>query len=197
MARAPTRPPGPLSNRRPSRRRTYTPEQFLQLESEAGFVYELDDAGYLEERHLGQQSDEVAMAIVAALFAYAGGRGRVFGGGTGLQIFPDRPRRIPRCDAAYISFARLPDAVKGHLRVPPELAVEVVSPGDNASVLERKVQEYLGAAVLRVWVVYPDEKTVTVRRPDGTSTILGVNDEISGEDAVPGFSARVADFFPG
>ena len=185
------------ASRRPSRRRTYTPEQFLELENDGGIAYELDSEGRLERRHVGQESDEVSNAFIAAFFAYASGRGHAIGGGVGLQIFPGRPLWIPRADAGYISLSRLPVRVKGHLTVPPELLVEVVSPGDNAGDLERKVQEYLLVGVLLVWIVYPDEKTITVRRPDGSSTILGAEDEISGEEAAPGFSARVADFFPG
>ena len=187
----------PPSTARGRRRRAYTPEQFLALESDGGFAYELDDDGHIEERHLGHESDVIASVIIAALVAYARGRGHVFGGGTGLQIFPDRPRRVPRCDAAYISRERLPAVGRGHLRVPPELVVEVVSPGDTAEYIETKVREYLSAGVLRVWVVYPDQRCVFVRRPDGSVTILGVDDTMTGEDAAPGFTARVADFFPG
>jgi Uma2 family endonuclease len=177
------------------RRRTYTPEQFLALEAEGGVAYELNDDGRLEERHMGQESDEVSNAFIAAFVAFAVGRGHALGSSVGLQIFAGRPRRIPRADAGYISNSRLPARVSGHLTVAPELLVEVVSPGDNAGELERKVQEYLSAGVLRVWIVYPDRKTITIRRPDGSSTILGMGDTITGEDAAPGFSAPVASFF--
>ena len=183
---------------RPSRRRTYTPKQFLALENDEGrgYLYELDADGHLEKRQMGHESDAIALAFGAALYAHAQGRGYAFGGGTGLQIFPDRPLRIPRCDAAYISKQRLPHPVRGHLQVAPELVVEVVSPRDNAVALETKVQEYLAAGVLRVWIAYPEQRTVTIRRPDGTSTVLGADDEITGEEAAPGFSAPVSSFFP-
>jgi Uma2 family endonuclease len=178
-----------------ARRRIYTPEEFLALEADSGIAYELKDDGHLEERHMGALSESVSAAFVSAFHHFASGRGTAMGGGVGLQIFPDRPRRIPRADAIYISYQRMPKLPAGHLRVAPELVVEVVSPGDNADELERKVQEYLSADVLRVWIAYPERRTITIRRPDGSSTILGMGDTITGEDAAPGFTAPVASFF--
>jgi Uma2 family endonuclease len=190
--------PTPARTRRPSRQRTYTPEQFLALENDdgAGFLYELNADGRLEKRKMGARSESVSAAFVAALHQFARGRGTAMGGGVGLQIFVGRPLRIPRADAIFISRERLPELPAGHLQVAPELLVEVVSRGDNAGELERKVQEYLSAGVLRVWVAYPDEKTITIRRPDGSSSILGIGETITGEDAAPGFTAAVASLFP-
>ncbi len=181
---------------RPRKGRIYTPQQFLELESQVGSTYELNDRGQLEKRHMGQESDGIAARIIAALVAFARNRAEVSGGGTGLQIFPDRPSRIPRADVVYISRERQPHVARGHLQVPPELLVEVVSPGDSAEEVDGKVGEYLSAGVLRVWVVYPTTLRVVVYRPDGTATTLAVNDTISGEDAAPGFTAPVASFFP-
>lgn len=185
----------PSAVRRP-RRRTLTPQEFLDLEARDGTEYELDGDGHLRRRQMGQESDEVSNQFIAAFTSYAVGRGRVIGGGTGLQIFPDRPRRIPRADAGYISRTRLPHSVKGLLQVAPELLVEVVSPGDNAAELALKVDEYLSVGVVRVWVAYPDQRSITVYRPDGTATVLKADDEITGEAAMPGFRCKVADFFP-
>ncbi len=195
---APLPPPARARTRRPSRLRTYTPEQFLALESDdgAGYLYELDAEGRLEKRHMGALSESVSAAFIAAFHHFARGRGTSMGGGVGLQIFAGRPRRIPRADAIFISHERMPEPPAGHLQVAPELLVEVVSPGDNAGELERKVQEYLSAGVLRVWIAYPERKTVTIRRPDGSSTVLGAADVITGEEAAPGFAAPVAGFFP-
>ena len=38
-------------------------------------------------------------------------------------------------------------------------------------------------------------RTVQVHRPQGAGTILHEQDELSGEDVVPGFHCRVADLF--
>ena len=62
--------------------------------------------------------------------------------------------------------------------------------------VEKKVGEYLSAGVRLVWVVYPPTRNVFVRRPDGTTTELGPDSELTGEDVPPGFRCRVADLFP-
>jgi Uma2 family endonuclease len=58
----------------------------------------------------------------------------------------------------------------GYFLGAPELAVEVVSPSESARDLKRKLNLMLKAGCLAVWVVYPEERTVEIYRPDGTSS---------------------------
>lgn len=51
---------------------------------------------------------------------------------------------------------------EGWVPVPPDLAVEVVSPNDPQREVLEKVGEYLDAGVPRVWVVYADPRSVVV-----------------------------------
>jgi Uma2 family endonuclease len=188
-----------LAPARSSRRvKRYTPQEFLDLED--GVAFELNEDGTLEERCMGQESGNSAAAASKLLGIYAdvSHRGYVIDSGTGLQLFPSRPRRIPRADAGFISADRLPGRrpMKGHLTIAPELLVEVLSPGDHAVDVERKVREYLGAGVELVWVANPELYTVTIWRRDGTVSALTIDDELSGEDAVPGFTCRVRQLFP-
>ena len=61
----------------------------------------------------------------------------------------------------------------------PDLAIEVVSPSESASDLNRKVELYLGAGALAVWVIYPKQRHVRVFLADGTSVVRGANDTLS------------------
>jgi Uma2 family endonuclease len=70
-----------------------------------------------------------------------------------------------------------------------------VSPNDTAEEVDEKNEEYLRAGVLRVWVVYPATRSVTVIRPGGNETRLTSADMLSGEDVLPGFEVPVADLF--
>jgi hypothetical protein len=45
-------------------------------------------------------------------------------------------------------------------------------------------------------VVDPENRIMQVYRPDGSSVRLREDDEVSGEDVVPGFRCRVGEFFP-
>jgi len=43
--------------------------------------------------------------------------------------------------------------------------------------------------------VNPDARTVRIHRLDGAGTILGENDELTGEDVVPGFRCAIRELF--
>ena len=81
----------------------------------------------------------------------------------------------------------------------PDVAVEIVSPNDVAHDVQRKVAEYLGAGVARVWTVWPETRSVTVHVPGGASQTYGADDTLR-DDALgfdaPGFALTVADVFP-
>ncbi len=176
--------------------RTYTPEEIDGWDE--GGLYELDAQGRLVGRAMGVESDEIASIIDGVLgpFVRANRLGRVILGGTGLRIFPARPLRLPRGDVVFISRERLPHKTRGLLDVPPDLVVEVVSPGDKAEGLFAKVHEYLDAGVRLVWIVYPEARRIVVYRLDGSLDDLGPEATISGEAVIPGFEARVGGLFP-
>jgi Uma2 family endonuclease len=57
------------------------------------------------------------------------------------------------------------------------------------------VEEYLRVGVKLVWVISPESRTVRVHRPDSSDTRLHEDDELTGEDVIPGFRCRVGDLF--
>lgn len=182
----------------PAPSRSYTPEDVEAMEDPVG--YELVD-GQLVERNLGLLSSRIASIIVFRLHLFLQDKnlGIVAGPDLALRIFPTRPKNFRRADVSYIRSERLAgegSTSVGDLFVPPDLVVEVVSPNDLASELNRKVEEYLEAGVALVWLVYPDTRSVTVVRSDGNLTRLGIDATISGEDVIPGFECPVRDFFP-
>ena len=77
----------------------------------------------------------------------------------------------------------------------PDLAVEVLSPGDAERAVDEKVRAWLEAGCRAVWVVDPKERTVVVRRPRTDAVRLTEKDELTGGDAAPGFRCRVAEVF--
>lgn len=129
--------------------------------------------------------------LLKSFLARTGLAGHVTGEGGGYQVGDER--YAP--DVAYLSKTKQAQlARQGFNPIPPELAVEVVSPTDSASHLWIKVRNYLAHQVV-VWVVHPDIQEVVVYLPDGTTTVLTVSDTIDGVDVLPGFSVSVADFF--
>ncbi len=73
--------------------------------------------------------------------------------------------------------------------------MEVLSPNDIACKVEAKVRQWLRAGPKLVWVVNPEQRTLAIHRADGLGAILQETDELSGEEVMPGFHCRVAQFF--
>ncbi len=176
-----------------------TPEELLAMPD--GGHYELID-GELRERNVGALSNLVAFRVGLILGNHCEKHpeGWLFAADQGYQCFPGKPRRIRRADVSYIRRKRYSLAQierDGFTRIAPDLAVEVVSLNDLASRdVEEKVDEYIRAGVSLVWVVYPTTRTVYVVRGDGTGYRLRADDELTGEDILPGFRCRVSELFP-
>jgi Uma2 family endonuclease len=174
----------------------YTPEDLLTMPD--GKLYELVD-GRLVERKKSIWSSYVAGVMFDLLnsFCRENRLGWVFPEGTSFQCFPALPNRVRKPDVSFIRFQRLSllqATTEGHCPVAPDLAIEVVSPNDTAYEIDEKVREFLDAGVPLVWVVNPEQRTVEIDRASGPGAILRENDEISGEDVIPGFRCRVGDF---
>ena len=178
----------------------FTPDDLLRMEDAVN--YELVD-GKLVERHMGMESSEIALriAFLLALFLRDHRLGRLFGADASYQCFPNAPTKVRKPDVSFIRSERLSSgrAPTGHSPVSPDLAVEVVSPGDLAYELEEKVAEYLQAGVPLVWVVNPPTRTVRIHRPKtsarGPVSELSGDDMITGEDVLADFSCKVSEFF--
>jgi Uma2 family endonuclease len=106
------------------------------------------------------------------------------------------PDTVRGADVAFWSRERLAELPSGYVEVLPDLVVEVVSPGDHFNRVQRKLAHYLKSGVPLVWIVDPDDRSVSVYRQREPVQILGEADTLSGGEVVPGFACRVADLFP-
>jgi Uma2 family endonuclease len=176
------------------------PEELLAMPD--GGHYELID-GELRERNVGALSNLIALRVGRILGNHCDPHdlGWLFAAEHGYQCFPWKPRRVRRADVTFIRRERYPlEEIErdGFTTIAPDLAVEVVSPNDLASKdVEEKVEDYVRAGVSLVWVIYPATRTAYVIRGDGTGYRLRSEDDLTGEDVIPGFRCRVADLFPG
>ncbi len=98
-------------------------------------------------------------------------------------------------DIAFVSNSRIPDDMNKAAPIPPDLAVEVVSPTDVLGRIVEKAFAYLAAGTQVVWVVEPKSKTVIVYRSETDIKLLTRNDTLTGEEVVEGFSCPVAELF--
>jgi Uma2 family endonuclease len=172
------------------------PDDLLRMPD--GDSFELVD-GRPVEKKMGAKSDEIAGHLFAALYQFVRSNrlGHMFGAQTGYRCFPNRPRLVRKPDVSFVTRGRLSNeaAPEGDIPLSPDLAVESVSPNDTYEEVEVKVNEYLGAGVRLVWVISPTTKTILVRRPNKTCAVLDINDTLTGEDVLPGFTCPVAELF--
>jgi Uma2 family endonuclease len=77
----------------------------------------------------------------------------------------------------------------------PDIAIEVLSPGNAAQDIELKIAEYLAAGGKSVWVVSPKSKHVRIYRADGTWTLLDETETLSAESVLPGFALSLSELF--
>ena len=122
--------------------------------------------------------------------------GKVYGAETGFYI-QRNPDTVRAPDAMFLSnkrVAQISDPVK-FLDVAPDLAVEVLSPNDTWTEVESKVAEYIQAGVHLIWIIDPDQNSVTVYRSNGERSRLSETDHLSGENVLPDFSVSIAEIF--
>lgn len=172
-----------------------TPEDMLRLQDDDR-LYELVD-GQLVEKRMSDIAQFVANRLKMLMDAWCehSKAGMSFVETT-YQGFP-RPDDVRRPDVSFISAARLAgyDWGHGHFRLAPDLAVEVLSPHDEALEVDRKIGEYFQAGVRQVWIINPEQQIVRIhRRPGDLSELVG-DVELHDELVLPGFRCRLPELF--
>ena len=163
-----------------------------------GFRYELVRGELKKMSPAGSEHGVVIIRLAKLLAIHVDDRqlGLVFGAETGFVIEHD-PDTVRAPDVSFVAKQRIPaeGIPKKFWPGAPDLAVEVVSPGDSVSEVDDKVADWLRCGTQLVWVVNPKWRNVTVYRSSADIRTLTENDELEGEDVVPGFRCRVADIF--
>src|SRR5205085_9851683 len=125
--------------------------------------------------------------------------GRVFTDNLGFRLpIPDAEDDTVRSpDVAFVTLERMPDVPVGFAPVAPDLAVEVLSPGDTLRDLDERMDDYFAAGTRAVWVVDPDRRTVAMHSTTAPTRRLREADTLDGADVVPGFTMPVRALFDG
>ena len=167
-----------------------TLEEFLESDLER---YEYVKGELIPMPPTSGEHGDISMSLVLFLgpYVHQNQLGRVYTSDTGFKI-GDR-FLIP--DIAFVSTERLPDDRRKAFSIPPDLAVEIVSPTDVLFRVFEKALTYLSGGTQLVWVIEPVAKTVTVYRSETDIETLTREDTLTGEDVVEGFSCPVAQLF--
>jgi Uma2 family endonuclease len=181
---------------RPAPTLQLTPEDVERASYRDGKRYELLD-GELKEKIVGAEALFVASRISERLNASQYPQHGFAACEVMVYCF-ERTNRGRKPDVVFARFDHLPDRriPKGDLHFAPELVVEVLSPGNSGIEVEEKLNEYLEAGVLLVWIVNPDRRTIRIYRHDDYTRLYHEKDVIENESILPGLHLIVGEVFP-
>lgn len=129
-------------------------------------------------------------------FVKANDLGITCGAETGFVVERD-PDSVIAADVAFISHERLATIENPDKFGPsaPDLAVEVLSPGNRRGEIEEKIALYFAAGARAVWVFNPTKKTVALYTSPTDFYVLNENDTLEGGEVLPGFKLELSKLF--
>ncbi|MBD2532663.1 Uma2 family endonuclease [Nostoc flagelliforme FACHB-838] len=153
-----------------------TLQEFLNLPTgEGDITYELVDGQAIPKMSPKKFHSKLTRALLNLIEQCCEGKGEAC---PELAIALTRRGRdwMPIPDILYISNERLPPDwdQEGVCSVPPDLVIEIVSPGQTFGQMAAKAKDYLDAKVLRVWVLDSKARSITVFYPEAApQTYMG------------------------
>jgi Uma2 family endonuclease len=111
------------------------------------------------------------------------------------EVISRNPDTIRGPNLASYSSKRFANYPRAHSDQPPELVLEITSPYDRHSDVEKEIWEYLKAGVPIVWSIDPENRSITIDMGPDRSQHLEANDIIKGIEVLPGFECPVAALF--
>jgi Uma2 family endonuclease len=172
-------------------RTTITDEELLRLPKD-GNKYEVVD-GELRISPAGLRHERIVARLIGLLGQFVDERrlGDVLGSNL-LYVLPSGNKRAP--DVSFVAAGKLePFRNVAFPRLAPDLAVEVISPGDSPRQVLDRVGEYLQAGVRLVWVIEPEGRTATIYRTLTDVRTVEENGALDAADVLPGFRCALSE----
>ena len=148
-----------------------TAEQFDALPEEEGRKWELLDGELIEVPSARPRHNRILLRLGRLLdaFADANGLGAVL---PETDLAVRRDSRL-RPDLTFFSADtwRTVDIDRVPIVETPDIAIEIISPSESASTIQRKVEAYLAWGVHEIWLIYPETRTVMVHNSGGARRV--------------------------
>ena len=179
--------------------RLMTAAEFQALAKVPGKRYELI-RGVLKEKAVGTglaHSINLSFAHFALFPHTAGSDNGLLCIGEPCYRVGRNPDTVLCPDLAWIAPGRIPTGTTGYPELTPDLCIEVASPSNARAdrLLADKAQMWLDFGAREVWVLNPEDTTVTRYRPGRPPVTLGADDILDGGELLPGFSIAVWQLF--
>ena len=114
-----------------------------------------------------------------------------------IRITLGRASLVP--DVSFYAWDRIPRTAAGELAQdavdPPDVAVEIISPGQSVTAVVRKCLRYIASGVRVVLLVDPGDRSVLAFRHGIDPLALRDTDRIDLDEVLPGFELTVTQLF--
>jgi Uma2 family endonuclease len=168
-------------------------EEYLALPAQEGVPYEYDEGRVIEVPAHSLENAEIQARTIAKLLEVAPGD-FIVAGPTGFWLTP-QVERIPDVCLIRRDKAASMEVLRGSRRGAPDLAIEIISPNENAGEVERKIDQYLAGGVAAVVLLYRDSRHVRICRPSGETRRLGAGEALEIPELLPGLTIPIDELF--
>ena len=120
--------------------------------------------------------------------------GSIYAAETGFFLSRD-PDTVRAPDFAFIRAENEVPMRSGFVPSAPDLAVEVLSPGDRPGYVREKIAEWLESGALAVWIVDPRKRNVTIHQTGQAERVIKENEILRDDAMFPGFELSVRELF--
>jgi Uma2 family endonuclease len=158
---------------------------------------ELVEGRFVPVAPAGDERGKIEIKIGTMLYAFvmAHNLGKVRVGEVGIYTRRN-PDTVRGADVLFISNERYARKTsRSFLDVAPDLVVEILSPSDRWADVMDKLREYFAIGVRLVWVIDPRARCVYAYQSLTDVREFTEEDELPGDDVLPGFSVKVAELF--
>ncbi len=176
--------------------RLLTAEEYARLPETPGYRDELLRGRVVREPSPGWPHGRAQARLSARLLTFVEEHDLGYAGVETGFIVERGPDTVRGPDLWYVSRERLGDEEpEVYAELGPDLAVEVLSPSNRPREMAEKLAEYFAAGTRLAWLIDPKRRTAKVHRPGRAVLVIREQDELDGEDVLPGFRCRLADVF--
>lgn len=171
-------------------------EEFQNLPEREGTIYELDEGQLVMEPSPAARHNLIRQRIAMRLMDFVDSHQL----GIVLEEMDFRlsSDSVRNPDVSFVTadHVELLDLDRSPLDGGPALAVEVISPGNTAEDIAKKIQQYLRAGSQTVWIVYPKLRLVEVHTHTGVRQVREP-EALKEHKLLPGFSLSLTYIFDG
>jgi len=173
-----------------------TEDDLLAFQARTGRICELID-GVLVEKIMGAPESLLAGFILHLFWQYLEVHD------LGIVLAPDGLLRIlgNQVRVPDVSFIRWERFLNRQLPqeqiypVAPDLAIEILSPGNTEEEMTRKLNDYFDAGVQLVWYIDPEKRTAWAYTSVDRGAEFAADDVLSAGEVLPGFELPLARLF--